>query len=971
MESTIKDISFIEEKEIIEEVNIRHKDIEKYIERKGYLINNKLIVNSDKGNLLNQLKKSLLECKRFYFTVAFINFSGLQLLLDTFKELEDKGVKGKILTSTYLNFTEPKALERIKNFNNIDLKVFVANNDVGFHTKAYIFENENDYKIIIGSSNITQSALKSNVEWNVKVVLKGENNFVKDVLSEYENLWNKTDFVDEKFLDEYSQFIKSIKNIEKDKKLIFEDYKLLKPNLMQKTALDNLSRLRELGENKALVIAATGTGKTYMSAFDVMNVKPKKMLFIVHREDILKGAEKSFKRLCGNKDKKTGFLTGNQKDFDAEYLFSTIQCINNNLHEFKEDEFEYIIIDEAHHGSSPSYKKVMDYFKPKFLLGMTATPERCDGDDIFQIFNNNVALEIRLHEALEMNLVVPFHYFGITDIEAVDLSGINIDDIDKVSKILKVNERVDFIIEKMKFYGFDGEKRKAIGFCVSIDHAKYMAEQFNKRGIKSIALTGENSPVEREKYIKKLEDEKDELEVIFTVDIFNEGVDIPSINLVLMLRPTNSPIIFIQQLGRGLRSYPNKSFLTVLDFIGNHNKAFLIAMALNGGKYYDKDTLKVSVATEFANIPGCTNIQMDRIAQERIIEQLNSENFNSMKYLREEYLQFKNMKGGNIPYFLCDYLKYDGVIDPIKFIKKEKTYLNFLSKIEKEESLKELFLNDKFLKILKELSKQLPIKRVYEFVIIKYLLNHENINFQQCKNEILKYIEKIDDNSVYHSIKTLNNQYYDSSQIKNNIKSFNYDNGILNITEDFKEIISEQKYKRYIEDVINYGILRYKKDFGNEYYGIPFLKLYQQYEMVEVALLSNYEKIHSSFRGSGLLSNKNDYFLFIDLHKDADIKESINYEDKFIDEKTFQWQSPNNTAQNSVRGKNIIFNRDRNINLHLFVRKYKEIDKSVQPYIYIGKGNTIEYNGEKPITVTLELEHEVPSALYIEFNKKV
>ncbi|QGU94451.1 DUF3427 domain-containing protein [Clostridium bovifaecis] len=953
---------------------IEYKDISigpKGIENNSYLSNNKLIVNSEQGNLLNELKKCLSECEKFYFSVAFINFSGLQLLLDTFKELEQKGAEGRIITSTYLNFTEPKALERIKDFSNIDLKVFIANKENGgFHTKAYIFENKEDYKIIIGSSNITQRALKSNVEWNVRVVSKKEDRFLNDVLIEYKKLWDSTEIVNEKFINKYNNFIKEIKKIDSSKKIEFENYQLIKPNEMQVKAIDNLNRLRAFGEEKALVIAATGTGKTYMSAFDVINFKPKKMLFIVHREEILISAERTFKRLVKNKQKTTGLLTGNRKDLEADYLFSTIQSMNSSLYEFREDEFEYIIVDEAHHAGSPTYKKVIEYFKPKFLLGMTATPERSDSENIFDVFNN-VALEVRLREALDLDLVMPFHYFGITDIDGIDLSDVDLKNMDEVAKRLKVNKRVDFIIERLNFYGYDGEKLKSLGFCANIEHAEYMAAEFNKRGIESICLTGNNSPQEREEYIKKLESHEDSLKVIFTVDIFNEGVDIPSINSVLMLRPTNSPIVFIQQLGRGLRKHEDKSFLTVLDFIGNHNKAFLIAIALNGSRYYDKDSLKVAVATEFANIPGCTNIQMDRISQERILKQLDNENFNSMKYLKEEYLQFKRMRGGKVPYLLMDYIRYDGAPDPTKFISREKTYLGFVAKMEKDEELKKLQEDDIFFKIIKEISGKLPIKRVYEFAIIKYLMNHHEITLEQARNEILKYIEDVDDESIEHAFEYLNQNFYDSSQLKSNVKSFEYAEDTLKSTKEFLDIINNKTFRCYIEDIINYGLLRYKEEFENKYYGVPFFKLYEQYQMIDTALLSNYTKIHSSFRGSGLIANGKEYFLFIDLHKEEDIKESINYEDKLLSRKLFQWQTPNSTSQASERGKNIIFNKEREVNLHLFVRKYREIDGNVEPYIYIGKGNTIKYHGEKPITVALELENEIPASLYMEFNKKV
>ncbi|WP_366516753.1 DEAD/DEAH box helicase family protein [uncultured Clostridium sp.] len=678
--------------EINEELN--YKEIEE-----KYLVNNKLITNSESGNLLNELKIALEECEKFYFSVAFINFSGIQLLLDSFKEAEERGVKGKIITSTYLNFTEPKALKRLDEFKNIDLKVFVAN-EIGFHTKAYIFENKEEYKIIIGSSNITQSALKSNIEWNVLVISKREDSFINEVILEYKKLWESTEVVNEEFLSKYEKFLSEIKKVYEKEALIFEDYNVIKPNSMQSKATLNLQRLRAGEEDKALVIAATGTGKTYMSAFDVLNYKPKKMLFLVHREDILRKAKETFTKLVKNKNLNMGLLTGTSKEIDGDYLFSTIQSMNNSLDEFKRDEFEYIIIDEAHHASSPSYTKVLEYFNPKFLLGMTATPERSDNGNIFEIFDNNIALEVRLHEALEEDLVIPFHYFGITDIEGIDLSNIKLDNIAEVSKRLQINRRVEFIVEKMNFYGYDGQVQKCIGFCIDINHAKYMTSEFNKRGIESICLTGEDSGDKREETIKRLESDEDSLKVIFTVDIFNEGVDIPSVNQVLMLRPTSSPIVFIQQLGRGLRKHKSKEFLTVLDFIGNHNKAFLIAIALNGRRYYDKDSLKVAVATDFAKIKGCTNIQMDRISQERILEQLNNENFNSLKYLKEEYMEFKKERGEKIPYYLMDYIEYEGAPDPLKFSNypESKTYLGFIAKVEKDVTLEKYIKDDKFIK---------------------------------------------------------------------------------------------------------------------------------------------------------------------------------------------------------------------------------------------------------------------------------
>lgn len=934
-------------------------------------VTNELIINSKHTNLLNELKQSLKECKSFYFSVAFINYSGLQLLLDTLKGVKDKGVKGKIITTTYLNFTEPKALEKIQEFDNIDMKIFIADKEVGFHTKVYIFENEDNYKIIIGSSNLTQSALKSNIEWNVKVVSKEDAPFIQDVLKEYNNLWDMSSELNDEVLQRYMLFLNELKRTEMKRQRVFEDLTPIKPNKMQIRAMESLDRLRSHGEKKALVIAATGTGKTYMSAFDVMEFKPKRMLFVVHREEILKKAKVTFEKLLKDKNIKTGLFTGNEKDYKADYMFATIQTMNRYYEKFDKDHFDYIIVDEAHHGASSSYINVLSYFTPQFTLGMTATPERCDSLSVFELFDNNVALEVRLHEALEEDLVVPFHYFGITDIEGVDLEDVNLDDKSELAQRLMIHRRVDFIIEKMNFYGHDGDFRKLLGFCVNIEHAKYMAEEFNKRGIKSIALCGEDSVERRDEYAKRLESNKDDLQAIFTVDIFNEGVDIPAVNTVLMLRPTSSPIIFIQQLGRGLRKSRDKEFLTVLDLIGNHNKAFLIAIALNGARYYDKDSLKVAVANNFDNVPGCTHIQIDEISKERILEQIDRENFRASQYLKDEYNQFKVLCGGRVPYLLLDYLKYDGAPDPIKFIEKDGTYLEFVAKTEKDNELKNLLLNDNFEKILKELNSSLPLKRINEFVILKYLLNNESISTKTAKNEILKYINKVDDDSINHSFECLDHQYWDSAMIRQRVKLIEYKNGNLFRSKKFTQVITNKEYRKYIEDTINYGIIRYEKEFQDNCYGMPFLKLYEQYKMIDIALLSNYRKIHSSFRGSGLLSNGNEYFLFIDLHKEEGIDEKINYKDKFLCQNYFQWQSPNSTRQDSERGKNLIHNKSRNINLHLFVRKYKEIDRKAQPYIYIGKGDTIEFKDEKPITMTIKLHHEVPVKIYREFIEKV
>ncbi len=942
------------------------EEIEEYSED---FIEHKLITNNEEGNFLLELKEAFKGCKSFYFSVAFINFSGLQLILEELKKMQEKGVKGNIITSTYLNFTQASALKKIKQFENIDLRIFITEEELrGFHTKAYIFEYEDNYKIYIGSSNLTQSALKSNEEWNVRIVSKKKHDFSKDVMDAYYKLFNQCYKVDNQFINDYEVFLKEVRKVSlKDtNKNILLKYEKIRPNDMQSKALENLHRLREHGGKRSLVIAATGTGKTYMSAFDVREFKPKKMLFIVHREDILRKAITDYKKIMP--ERSFGLFTGNIKESDKDYIFATIQSISAYCNDFKEDEFDYIVIDEAHHSASQTYRKVIDYFKPKFLLGMTATPERTEGTDIFSIFDNNIALEVRLNEALEKNLVVPFHYFGITDIDLVDYRGIDINDIEKLSKLLEINERVEFIIEKMNFYGFDGDKRKAIGFCASVEHAEYMAREFNERGIKSVALTGSDSISKRQREIAKLEDDNDELEVIFTVDLFNEGIDIPAINLVLMLRPTQSSIIFIQQLGRGLRKYKEKEFLTVLDFIGNYNKAFQIAIALNGAKYYDKESLKVSIRTDFSNIPGCTNIQMDEISKQRILEQIDRENFNAMKYLKEEYNEFKKINGGKVVNLLTDYFLFEAAPNPLKFIGAvpSKSYLAFLEKVESNFEDLQLLKDEKFKLVLKDITAKLPLKRPFEFIILRYLIQNASATRNELKNDIEKYIDFIDEETFSYTIECLRGDYHSKKE-----SNFNFIEDLgeqIILAPEIKEVVKNERFKLYIDDCINYGLLTYEREFGTENYGMPFLKLYSQYTRDDVVRMSNATKKFGGYGMGGLKTNGNDWYMFVGMEKDELIKESMNHENEFIGRDIFVWQSRNTTTIDSEAGQKLINNVKENINMHLFVRKYREIDGVVEPYIYMGMGDTVYYEGEKPITVHLKLRNKVPMKIYNELK---
>lgn len=898
---------------------------------------NEFIRNNSSRSFFNYLVDNLQNCAEFKISVAFITYGGLQVLLETLQLLKERNIPGKILTTTYKEMTPPSVIERLARFQNIELKIYVppTKND-GFHAKGYLFKNQSEdgnWSIIIGSSNITGRALKTNVEWNVlhqDLQTEHSSEFTKSVLQEFDDLWNSpyAKAYSDNLLTSYRDYLQKIKDtiVSKHIEDIFTyDDAVIEPNEMQAEAVVKLAQLRDTGATKALAIAATGSGKTYMSVFDSVRFKPKRLLFIVDREDILNKAKESFKKIYSTIDKSITFgsFTGNFDERKSRFLFATREMLARHYTEFEPNDFDYIVLDEAHHASSSQYKEILKYFKPRFLLGLTATPERTNGEDIFSIFDNNIAIEIRLRQALELNLVCPFHYFGLKDVDGIDYSKITAEPgtkefVQQIASMLMIGKRVDYIIEKFQFYGHDGEKAKVLGFCANIEHAKYMADEFNKR----LSVNGENvavalysqngiSPATRENYVKRLENDSDPLQYIFTVNLFNEGIDIPSVNTILMLRPTESSIIFIQQLGRGLRKLPNKEFVTVLDFIGNYKNSFLMAIALYGKPDFDRDTLKVQVASDFAELPNGTYIHMDRIAKEQILSQLEAERFMSMKYMKESYNAFKNLScGGKIP-MLVDYLKQDGSVDPIRFTQfnaQFKTYMEFVSYMEKNSHPELSFAleNNAFAASMRLFSFYSPAKRAEEWIILKAILDNPNYeaSFDEILSEAPKHIPKIYPERFQHAAEVLSGKFFDKSELTKYEKSLLVlQKNTLAFNEDLKKCLTNDSISfSWLSDLIRYNLLRYQREFGSFDKKMPFLKLYHEYSMRDIALLCGYKKTHSAFRGQGLLTlDHPNYYIFVNLHKDANIKQSINYKDKFISSDTFQWESPNSTTQKSEK----------------------------------------------------------------------
>ena len=716
--------------------------------------------------VLSSIEDELFSCDEFAISVAFITRGGITPLLQTLKELEKRGIPGRILTTDYLNFSEPKAMETLAGLKNITLKMYVTEEArEGFHTKGYIFKKEELYRIIIGSSNMTQSALTTNREWNTKIVSAEQGEYTQDVLAEFEQLWDSSYALPyEKFIDQYSEsyvrnkVIRKQKEIARKQEVVRLEEFTLQPNFMQVGFIANLQKLREYGEEKALLISATGTGKTYASAFALREENPEKVLFLVHREQIAKQAIRSYKKVFGN-TKSFGLLSGNSKEYDAEYLFSTMNMMARpEVHErFSPDEFQMIVIDEAHRTGAGSYQEIMKYFKPKFWLGMTASPERTDDFDVFEAFDHNIAYEIRLQQAMEENLLCPFHYFGITDLR---IDGEAVEDKADFNCLIS-DTRVDYVIEQAAFYGFSGSRVKGLIFCSSKREAAVLSEKFNDRGFRALALTGEDKQEKREEAVERLvsDGREDILDYIFTVDIFNEGVDIPEINQVIMLRPTESPIVFVQQLGRGLRKAEDKEYVVILDFIGNYENNFMIPIALSGERNYNKDNMRRYVMEGCRVIPGASTIHFDEIAKNKIFRSIDQ--MKGIKSIIKKSYRDLKYRLGRVP-TLMDFYK-NGEVDPLLILEHYKTYYYFLQSVDREQCTESL--TEKEVLTLEYVSKVVARgKRPHEAEILSEIMKRGQVDKLFVIEEIeRKYGSRVSEREIDSAVSNLEGSFVSKS----------------------------------------------------------------------------------------------------------------------------------------------------------------------------------------------------------------
>ncbi len=957
-----------------------------------------------KVKVLSTIENELLTCDQFQISVAFITMGGITPLLQTLKELEEKNIPGEVLTTNYLNFSEPKALKKLNELRNITLRMFdVEAADKGFHTKGYIFKKEEIYRIIIGSSNITSAALTINREWNTRVISTEQGEMAQEIIEEFYELWDSRYSLEfDEFYENYEErynFIKHQRKIARQDEIPSIEKYRLQPNNMQVGFITNLRKILDTGKERALLISATGTGKTYASAFAMRELAFKRVLFLVHRGQLARQSRKSYQKVFAN-SVSMGLVGAGYHEYDCDFVFATVQTLNRDEHLFKYnyDEFDCIILDEAHHISADTYQKVMNYFKPRLWLGMTATPDTRNDNvaekNIYEIFNYQIAYEIRLQQAMEENMLCPFHYFGISDISMMDDKKINAKNIsERDFSQLTGTERVRHIIEQAYYYGYSGDRVKGLIFCGRIDESEELSAKFNQiinpsngKLYRTIALNGSASEEERQEAFERLAMDEDDdfenrqpLDYIFSVEILNEGVDIVEVNQVIMLRPTKSPIVFIQQLGRGLRKAEGKEYVVILDFIGNYNNNFMIPVALSGDRSYNPDTIRKYIISGNSTIPGASTVHFDEIAKEKIFSSIDK--IKGIKsIIRESYISLKN-RLGRVPYLLDFY--ENGETDPLVIIREYKTYQSFLVSVEKELYMERI--TEQELITLEYLSKTiLSGTRPYELEILKRFLNHEVIYVDDIKQEFQDtYGYELDLTSFNNAIEVLQGKFVSKEEEYKkycHIDIVNYDaKRTLQRLKGFTDRLLHMEFFKQVNDIIEVGLRRYKERYlFNQENGTPFV-LYEKYSRRDVSLLMNCGKDLSSIM-YGMKRIDEDVFIFVTYHKEesSDDKNYVDgkpdYADAFEDNMIFRWDSQIGRGINSSYVADVMTAQRK----HLLVKK----SDAETDFYYVGQFEIIEakparkndnYGKERDIAkFQMKMHHAVREDLlrYLQSNIK-